>query len=171
MQSLTRNVSRSDTQQPPEWLLFMGLARNSSAGALIERHALTQSRYSYLNSFNVIARSVAGSRTPRCVGSMIFGPRDVLRQTALRWGPNTSVASRTHWISLGYLRHRRRNDRGCAGVSFMRAFRPPCQRTGAPVRDSQWPGRRNLPRRGTPRRAAVCCGGLMTPRMTSRTPR
>ena len=30
----------------------------------------------------------------------------------------------------------------------MRAFRPPCQRTGAPVRDSQWPGRRNLPRGG-----------------------
>jgi hypothetical protein len=114
-------------------LLFMGLARNSSAGALIERHALSQSRYSYLNSFNVIARSVAGSRTPRCVSSMIFGPRDVLRQTALRWGPNTSVASRTHWISLGDLRHRRRNDRGCAGVSFMRAFRPPCQRTGAPL--------------------------------------
>jgi hypothetical protein len=51
-------------------------------------------------------------------------------------------------------------------------FRPPCQRTGAPVRDSQWPGRRNLPRRGTPRRAPVCCGGLMTPKtMTSRTPR
>ena len=143
-------------------LLFMGLARNSSAGALIERHALSQSRYSYLDSFNVIARSVAGSRTPRCASSKIFGPRDVLRQTALRWGPNTSVASRTHWISLGDLRHRRRNDRGCAGVSFMRAFRPPCQRTGAPVRDSQWPGRRNLPRRGTPRRAPVCCGGLMT---------
>ena len=149
-------------------LLFMGLARNSSAGALIERHALSQSRYSYLNSFNVIARSVAGSRTPRCASSMIFGQRDVLRQTALRWGPNTSVASRTHWISLGDLRHRRRNDRGCAGVSSMRAFRPPCQRTGAPVRDSQWPGRRNLPRRGTPRRAPVCCGGLMTPKtMTS----
>jgi hypothetical protein len=37
----------------------------------------------------------------------------------------------------------------------MRAFRPPCQRTGAPVWDSQWPGRRNLPRRGTPRRAPV----------------
>ena len=49
---------------------------------------------------------------------------------------------------------------------------PPCQRTGARVRDSQWPGRRNLPRRGTPRRAPVCCGGLMTPKtMTSRTPR
>ena len=136
-------------------LVFMGLARNSSAGALIERHAFSQSRYSYLNSFNVIARSVAGSRTPRCASSMIFGQRDVLRQTALRWGPNTSVASRTHWISLGDLRRRRRNDRGCAGVSFMRAFRPPCQRTGAPVRDSQWPGRRNLPRRGTPRRAPV----------------
>jgi hypothetical protein len=114
-------------------LLFMGLARNSLAGALIERHELSQSRYSYLNSFNVIARSVAGSRTPRCASSMIFGQRDVLRQTALRWGPNTSVASRTHWISLGDLRHRRRNDRGCAGVSFMRAFRPPCQRTGAPL--------------------------------------
>jgi hypothetical protein len=139
-------------------LLFMGLARNSSAGALIERHALSQSRYSYLDSFNVIARSVAGSRTPRCASSKIFGQRDVLRQTALRWGPNTSVASRRHCISLGYLRHRRRNDRGCAGVSFMRAFRPPCQRTGAPVRDSQ-AGRRNLPRRGTPRRAPVCCGG------------
>jgi hypothetical protein len=25
-----------------------------------------------------------------------------------------------------------------ASVSFTRAFRPPCQRTGAPVRDSQW---------------------------------
>ena len=43
----------------------------------------------------------------------------------------------------------------CASVSSMRAFRPPCQRTGAPVWDSQWPGRRNLPRRGTPRRAPV----------------
>jgi hypothetical protein len=58
-------------------LLFMGLARNSSAGALIERHAFSQSRYSYLNSFNVIARSVAGSRTPRCASSMIFRERDV----------------------------------------------------------------------------------------------
>ena len=91
---------------------------------------------------------------------MIFRARDALRQTALRWGPHASVASRTHWISLGDLRHRRRNDRGCAGVSFMRAFRPPCQRTGAPVRDSQWPGRRNLPRRGTPRRAPVCVAVL-----------
>jgi hypothetical protein len=97
----------------------------SSAGALIERHAFSQSRYSYLNSFNVIARSVAGSRTPRCASSMIFRERDASRQTALRWGPNTSVASRTHWISFGYPRHRRRNDRGCASVSFMRAFRPP----------------------------------------------
>src|SRR5262249_22554008 len=44
----------------------------------------------------------------------------------------------------------------CASVSFMRAFRPPCQRTGAPIRDSKWPGRRNLPRRGTLRRAPVC---------------
>jgi len=43
----------------------------------------------------------------------------------------------------------------CASVSSMRAFRPPCQRTGAPVWDSQWPGRRNLPRRRTPRRAPV----------------
>jgi hypothetical protein len=38
-------------------------------------------------------------------------------------------------------------------------LRPPCQRTGAPVRDSQWPGRRNPPRWGTPRRAPVWCGG------------
>jgi len=153
-------------------LLFMGLARNSSAGALIERHALSQSRYSYLNSFNVIARSVAGSRTPRCVSSMIFGPRDVLRQTALRWGPNTSVASRTHWISLGDLRRRRRNDRGCAGVSFMRAFRPPCQRTGAPLgiangRDA------GTCRGGAPLGGLLCAvGGLATPKtMTSRTSR
>jgi hypothetical protein len=81
-----------------------------------------------------------------------------------RWAPlrlrrwcwdRTSVASRIHWISFGDLRHRWRNDIGCVGVSSMRAFRPPCQRTGAPVWDSQWPGRRNLPRRGTPRRAPV----------------
>ena len=45
----------------------------------------------------------------------------------------TSVASRTHWISFGDLRHRRRNEIGGASVSFMRAFRPPCQRTGAPL--------------------------------------
>jgi hypothetical protein len=43
-----------------------------SRGVVIERHARSQSRYSYLNSFNVIARSAAASRTPRCVSSMIF---------------------------------------------------------------------------------------------------
>ena len=79
---------------------------------------------------NRLAWSVAGSRTPRCVSSMIFGPRDVLRQTALRWRPNTSVASRTHWISLGDLRHRRRNDRGCAGVSFIASSGPPANAPG-----------------------------------------
>jgi hypothetical protein len=67
----------------------------------------------------------------------------------------SSVAPPTHWTSFGDVRRRRRNDTGCASVSFTRAFRPPCQRTGALVRDSQWPGRRNLPRRGTPRRAPV----------------
>src|SRR5215813_6080954 len=69
-----------------------------------------------------------------------------------------SVAPQTHGTSFGDLRRRRRNDTGCASVSFTRAFRPPCQRTGAPIRDSQWPGRRNLPRRGTLRRAPVWCG-------------
>ena len=61
------------------------------------------------------------------------------------------MASRTHWISLGDLQHRLgRNDRGCAGVSLMRAFRPPCQRTGAPVRDSQWPGTQEPAEEGDP---------------------
>ena len=94
-------------------------------------------------------------------GAAIFcisGPPAASAQT-LALADRTSVASRIHWISFGDLRLRRRNDMGCASVSFMRAFRPPCQRTGAPVRDSQWPGRRNLPRRGTPRRAPVWCGG------------
>ena len=148
-------------------LLFMGLARNSLAGALIERHELSQSRYSYLNSFNVIARSVAASRTPRCASSMIFGQRDVLRQTALRWGPNTSVASRIHWISLGYPRHRRRNDRGCARVSFMRAFRPPCQRTGPPLGIANGRDAGTCRGGGPLGGAPVCCGGLMTPKNDS----
>ena len=47
-----------------------------------------------------------------------------------RWGPNTSVASRIHWISLGALPHRRRNDMGYASVSFTRAFRPPANAPG-----------------------------------------
>jgi hypothetical protein len=69
---------------------------------------------------------------------------------ALALGPNTSVASRIHWISFGDLWQSTAEHIGCASVSFMRAFRPPCQRTGAPVWDSQWPERRNLPRRGDP---------------------
>ena len=36
---------------------------------------------------------------------------------------------------------------------------PPANAPGPPVWDSQWPERRNLPRRGTPRRAPVRCGG------------
>jgi hypothetical protein len=173
-----------------------------SRGVVIERHARSQSRYSYLNSFNVIARTAAASRTPRCVSSMIFratrrvaGSSTTFRlevsHTLFRtsymlstvsgsnawpdrngrigmthphssvgvggWGSNTSVASRIHWISFGDLRQSTAEHIGCAGVSFMRAFRPPCQRTGAPVRDSQWPERRNLPRRGDPSAGSCVC--------------
>jgi hypothetical protein len=48
-------------------------------GHAVRRPARLQSRYSYLNSFNVIALSATASRTPRCVSSMIFR---ATRQTA-----------------------------------------------------------------------------------------
>ena len=101
-----------------------------------------------------VLQAFSGERPPDF--SQVEGP---VRLRRWRSGPNTSVASRIHWISFGDLRQSTAEHIGCAGVSFMRAFRPPCQRTGAPVWDSQWPERRNLPRRGTPRRAPVCCGG------------
>ena len=85
----------------------------------------------------------AGDYTPKRNGAFVLivprtrrrhGGDDLpLRLRRWRWGPNTSVASLIHWISISNLRHRRRNDMICASVSFMRAFRPPCQRTGAPL--------------------------------------
>ena len=78
----------------------------------------------------------------------------------------TSVASRTHWISFGDLRHRRRNEIGGASVSFMRAFRPPCQRTGAPLGIANGRGRRNLPR-GGPLGGLLCSVWCATRRLHS----
>ena len=58
---------------------ILGSSWKGAPLSLVRRASQSPASYSYLNSFNVIARSAAASRTPCCVSSMISGQRDALR--------------------------------------------------------------------------------------------
>ena len=145
-------------------LLFMGFARNSSAGALSRKTCALAKPLFVLKLFQChrSERSGIAHATLRKLDDLRATRRVAADSFTLGTEHKCGVTDTLDFFGRPTASTAER-PRLCGRLFYARLPAPLPTHRG-PVRDSQWPGRRNLPRRGTPRRAPVCCGGLMTPK-------